>query len=102
MFNSSIVFNRFVVILFLFVSCRVSDHFFLRYDKRMKAFDFEIVNKLGGETYHTIKRLLDSSLVDEYDFSLVIGMDNANTFDKWYNYKELERLIRNSSSTKKR
>jgi nicotinate-nucleotide adenylyltransferase len=63
-------------------------------DKRMRVFDFELQNQHAGETYHTIKKLLNSSLVDEYDFSLVIGMDNANTFDKWYNYEELEKLIK--------
>jgi len=65
-----------------------------KYDKRTKVFDFEIKNKLSGETYHTMKKILDSELANEYDFSLIIGMDNANTFSNWYNYKELERLIR--------
>ena len=64
------------------------------YDKRMRVFDFEIKHQLGGETYHTIKKIADSELTEEYDFSLIIGMDNANTFDKWYNYQELERLVR--------
>jgi nicotinic acid mononucleotide adenylyltransferase len=30
----------------------------------------------------------------EYDFSFIIGLDNANTFDKWVNYEELERMAR--------
>lgn len=66
----------------------------VQYDKRMRVFDFEIQLQLAGETYHTIKKLLDSPFVNEYDFSLVLGMDNANTFDKWYNYEELEKLIK--------
>jgi nicotinic acid mononucleotide adenylyltransferase len=30
---------------------------------------------------------------DEIDPSIVIGLDNANTFDKWVNYRDLERMI---------
>lgn len=62
-------------------------------DRRIKVFDFECVNELGGETYHTIKKLLESDLAKENDFSMIIGMDNANTFHNWVNYTELEKLI---------
>ena len=31
---------------------------------------------------------------DQYDFSLIIGMDNANDFENWVNYELLERMIR--------
>ena len=41
-----------------------------------------------------VKNLLEDNFYKgKVDFSLVIGMDNANTFDNWINYKELERLI---------
>lgn len=64
-------------------------------DGRIKVFDYEIKNQLRGETYHFAKRLLAEKFAqDEYDFSLIIGMDNANTFDRWINFKELEKLIR--------
>jgi nicotinate-nucleotide adenylyltransferase len=64
-------------------------------DGRIKVFDYEIKNKLSGETYHFIKRLLEEDFAkNEYDFSCIIGQDNANTFDKWVNYQDLERMIR--------
>ena len=64
-------------------------------DGRIKVCDYEIKEKLRGETYHLIKRLLDEDFAkDQYDFSVIIGLDNANTFDKWVNYEELERMAR--------
>lgn len=63
-------------------------------DGRIKVFDYEIRNKLGGETYHFLRSLMDSDMVQTHEFSCVIGMDNANNFDKWVNFEELERLIR--------
>ena len=64
-------------------------------DGRIKVFNYEIKNKLAGETYNFFKRLLDDDeFKDKYNFSMVIGLDNANTFDKWVNFEELERLIR--------
>ena len=64
-------------------------------DRRIKVFDYEIVNKLAGESYNLAKLLLNEEVAkSQYDFSMVIGMDNANTFNKWVNYAELERLMR--------
>ena len=64
-------------------------------DGRIKVFDYEIKNKLSGETYNTIVRLQDEDFAkDQYDFSFAIGLDNANHFDKWVNYELLEKLIR--------
>lgn len=64
-------------------------------DGRIRVFDYEIRHKLRGETYNFVQRLLDEPMAqNEYDFSLIIGMDNANTFDKWVNFQELERSIR--------
>lgn len=64
-------------------------------DGRIKSFDYEIKNRLAGETYNMFKRLLDETFAkDKYDFSFIIGMDNANTFDSWVNYQHLERLAR--------
>jgi len=60
--------------------CRLAIH-----DPRIKVCEYEIVNQLSGETYQTVKL---------YDFSWIIGMDNANTFDTWVNYELLERMIR--------
>jgi nicotinate-nucleotide adenylyltransferase len=64
-------------------------------DGRVRVFDFEITHQLRGETYNFVQRLLDDPMAqNEYDFSLIIGMDNANTFDNWVNFEELERMIR--------
>ena len=63
-------------------------------DGRIKVFDYEIKNELSGETYNFVKRLkTETELTEKYKFSMVIGLDNANTFDKWVNYEELEKLM---------
>ena len=64
-------------------------------DGRIKVFDYEIKHQLGGETYNLFKRLKqDEELNSKYNFSMIIGLDNANTFEKWVNYDELERMAR--------
>ena len=62
-------------------------------DSRIKVFDYEIKNNLKGETYYFFKRLKEEKeLTEKYQFAMIIGLDNANTFDKWVNYQELERM----------
>lgn len=64
-------------------------------DNRIKVFDYEIRNKLKGETYYFFKRLKEEKeLTENFQFAMIIGLDNANTFDKWVNYKDLERLAK--------
>lgn len=64
-------------------------------DGRIKAFDYEIVNALAGETYNFFKRLKkDKTLNEQFNFSMIIGQDNANSFHKWVNFEELERMVR--------
>ena len=64
-------------------------------DGRIKVFDFEIKHSMAGETYNLFKRmLLDEEMKAKYNFSMVIGIDNANIFDSWVNFTELERLVR--------
>jgi len=64
-------------------------------DNRIKVFDYEIRNQLKGETFYFFKKLKEETELNEkYQFAMIIGLDNANTFDKWVNYKELERLAR--------
>lgn len=71
--------------------CRIA----AKQDGRIKVSPFETDHRLGGETYHLVNLLLnDTTLMDHYDFSIIIGLDNANTFDKWVNYEFLERRIR--------
>lgn len=62
-------------------------------DARIKVFNYEIRNQLKGETYYFFKRLKEEKeLTERYQFAMIIGQDNANTFDKWVNYEELERM----------
>ena len=64
-------------------------------DRRIVVSDYEIKHKLGGETYHLAKKLLSEDFAKgQYDFSFIIGMDNADTFDKWQNFEDLERMMR--------
>lgn len=64
-------------------------------DGRIKVFDFEIQKQLAGQTYHFVKLLLEEAMAkDRYDFSIIMGMDNANTFGTWPDYADLERLVR--------
>jgi nicotinate-nucleotide adenylyltransferase len=66
-----------------------------KYDGRIKPFDYEIKHQLSGETYQTIKMLQAEDFAkNKYDFSWIIGMDNANAFDRWVNYQNLEKMIR--------
>jgi nicotinate-nucleotide adenylyltransferase len=56
---------------------------------------YEIEQRLAGETYQLVKTLMEEDFAKhQYDFSFVIGMDNANTFDLWVNFRELERMVR--------
>jgi len=63
-------------------------------DGRIKVFDYEKKKNLAGETYHLLKTLLNDPDYENYNFSFIIGLDNALTFDKWVNYEELERMSR--------
>lgn len=64
-------------------------------DRRIRVFNYEIKNKLKGETFYFFKKLSEEEHLNEkYDFSMIIGLDNANSFDKWVNYKYLERIAR--------
>jgi nicotinate (nicotinamide) nucleotide adenylyltransferase len=70
--------------------CRLA----LQNNPRLKVFDYEIVHRLAGDTYTFVKRLLDEKFAkDRYDFSLVIGLDNANTMHTWVNWNILIDMI---------
>lgn len=63
-------------------------------DLRIKVSDFEIKNKLSGETYQLVKKLLSAKRYkDSYDFSIILGLDNANTFERWVNYQDLKKMM---------
>jgi len=64
-------------------------------DGRIKVSDYEIKEELSGETYQLVKRLQNEDFAkSQFDFSIIIGMDNALNFDQWVNYENLERMIR--------
>ena len=70
--------------------CKMATHC----DPRIKVFDYEIKHQLSGGTYNFIKQLKnDTDYKDTHEFSMIIGMDNANTFHSWVNFQELEQLI---------
>jgi nicotinate-nucleotide adenylyltransferase len=62
------------------------------HNSSLKVFDFEIKHELGGETYHTVKKLEHDPLRESHRFFFVIGQDNANTFDKWFNFEYLQKM----------
>ena len=65
------------------------------HNPRLKVFDYEIRHKLTGDTYSLVKRLLDEPMAkDEFEPSLVIGLDNANTIRTWGNWEALTGMIR--------
>lgn len=68
-------------------------------DNRIKVFDYEIRNKLKGETYYFFKRLKEEKEImgqpaENFRFAMIIGIDNANIFHKWINFENLEKLAR--------
>jgi nicotinate-nucleotide adenylyltransferase len=62
--------------------------------KNIKVFDYEYINNLSGDTYTFIKTLKNDKKYENYNFLYIIGGDNCENFNKWFNYEELERLIR--------
>ncbi len=70
--------------------CRIAS----RDVRGLNVFDYEIRHEFRGETYHLVKKLLaDDSATTRVDYSLIIGQDNADTFQSWTNAAGLERLI---------
>lgn len=66
----------------------------VRNKKRIIVSDFDMKNNPGGETYLMVRKLLDSYRArKQYKFSIAIGIDNANTFDKWVRSQDLMSMI---------
>ena len=65
-------------------------------DRRIRVSDFEIQNQLGGQTIQTVKLLLADKAYDgKYNFSWIMGMDNANTcMQEWVQFPVLEKMVR--------
>ena len=62
-------------------------------DPKIIVSEYEIKKKLAGETYHMLRSLLSEASASEYGFSMIIGMDNAACFDKWFNHEELKKIV---------
>ena len=65
----------------------------LKDNGQLKVFDFEIKNKSDGKMFNTVNQLYKEYSNKEYNFKMVIGLDNANIISKWYKYEELKNLI---------
>lgn len=62
---------------------------------KIKICNYEIKHKLDGSSYNLMTKLIkDDFYNDNYNFSMILGMDNSNNFHKFLNYKYLEKLVR--------
>ena len=61
---------------------------------RIRVFDYEIRHQLTRGTYYLIRQLLTEDFSRDYHYSMIIGQDNANTFNHWIRYKELAEILR--------
>ena len=52
---------------------------------------YEIDRKLPGQTYFFVKSLLSNKI--SFSVSMIVGQDNADNFDKWYKFQELQKMI---------
>jgi nicotinate-nucleotide adenylyltransferase len=57
-----------------------------------KVSDYEIIHKFCGYTFDIVNNLKKD--MPQHEFSFVIGQDNADHIDTWYNWQELIKLIR--------
>ena len=62
-------------------------------EPKISVFNYEIRYQTTS-TYHFLKYLPLQWKMERYDFSYIIGMDNANNFDKWVESEKLKKLIR--------
>jgi len=69
-------------------------------DSIITVSSFEIYNKIEGGTLAFIKKLRELDpfnpnldLAFKIKLYMIIGLDNANTIDKWINYKELIETV---------
>ena len=61
---------------------------------KLKVFQFELENNLAtGSTYEILTMLKDSYWYSEFNFSFIIGLDNANSIEKWYRWEEIIELV---------
>ena len=62
-------------------------------DPRLKMFPYEVAHKITGGTYNFVEKLLSEDFSKDKKYSIVVGMDNANTLHKWINCEKLLEMI---------
>ncbi len=63
-------------------------------DPRIKFFGYEMDHALGGETRHTLLRLLEEvELTEAHRFYFIVSTETASTLTSWPNSDELKRAI---------
>lgn len=60
----------------------------------IRAFDYEIANRLSEGTYEFMARLMRDESFSGYNFSYIIGGDNLNIFTTWRRFEDLKKLVR--------
>jgi nicotinate-nucleotide adenylyltransferase len=60
---------------------------------KISVSNYEIEHKMEMSTHDVITNLLKEVWSKYYKFKIVIGLDNANNFEKWINWESLEKLI---------
>jgi nicotinate-nucleotide adenylyltransferase len=59
-------------------------------NSKIKVSDYEIANKLSGETYDIVEKLVQD--YKEHTFRFVIGLDNALKIHTWSRWEDLAKL----------
>ena len=63
-------------------------------DGRIKVFDYEIKHQLAGETFKLVKQLTSDKAYESFDFAFIMGLDNANSFNKCVKFEHLEKMMK--------
>lgn len=70
--------------------CRIATSSF----NKISVNGIEVKSCLSGTTYDLIKAIKSNDITNSiYEFSFIIGQDNANTFSNWYKNEELIKEI---------
>jgi len=63
--------------------------------EKIQVFDYEIKNNFDKGTYYVLQKLMSEQFsLDNINYSMIIGQDNANTIHNWIQYEKLIKLIR--------
>ena len=59
----------------------------------IKISTYEIDNHLSDGTLSTLKHMWMNPEMEDYNFSIIIGADCVNDFERWKNYEELANSV---------